>query len=102
MTGKEQQISRIRRYEEMLNEAKDVLRRAETAIEAYAKVRPKIRKLEKYYTGSTWKKDFRASETGKLPADLPCGVLSEDGIDDLLEEDRELREMIREFFVNED
>ena len=95
MTRKEQQIERIKRYETMLNEVKEALQRADIAVEAYKEARPKLRKLEKYYTGSTWKNDFSASEEGKLPKELPCGVLSEDGINDVLDEELELLKKIR-------
>lgn len=37
-----------------------------------------------------WKANFEASEKDILPKDLLCGVLSEDGIDHALEENREL------------
>ena len=35
---------------------------------------------EPYYRSPLWRSDFEADEAGKLPADLPRGVLSEDGI----------------------
>ena len=48
-----------------------------------------IRELDDYYTGPSWKEDFAADEAGLLPADLRRGVLSEDGIDDVLQKYRE-------------
>ncbi|MBR2750617.1 MAG: DUF4298 domain-containing protein [Lachnospiraceae bacterium] len=45
-----------------------------------------LKKLEKYYTGVDWKKDFALDEAGLLPANLKRGVLSEDGIYNLLDE----------------
>lgn len=98
MTKKEQQIERIRHFEEILNEVKGVLEKLEGALDAYEAVRPKIAELEKYYTGTDWKKDFSASEKGKLPEGLLCGVLSEDGISDVLDDDVALKEKIRELF----
>jgi len=41
-----------------------------------------------------WKADFDADAAGKLPADLKRGVLSEDGIDSVLERFRDLEERI--------
>ena len=98
MTKKEQQIERIRYYEEALNEVKSVLGKLEGALDEYEAVRPKIGELEKYYTSAEWKKDFSASEKGKLPEDLLCGVLSEDGISDMLDDDAAIKEKIRELF----
>lgn len=42
-------------------------------------------KLEAYYTGEDWRFDFGLDEAGLLPANLKRGVLSEDGIYNLLE-----------------
>ena len=42
------------------------------------------------YSGDDWKRDFADDEAGRLPNDLKRGVLSEDGIYDLLEEYGEL------------
>lgn len=44
-----------------------------------------FKSLEAYYTSKDWKEDFKADEEGKLPKDLKRGVLSEDGIYNLLE-----------------
>ena len=48
-----------------------------------------VRILDDYYHGAVWRSDLEADEAGELPADLPRGVLSEDGIYDALEEYRE-------------
>ena len=46
-----------------------------------------VKKLDAYYTGADWRFDFELDEAGLLPANLKHGVLSEDGIYNLLEED---------------
>lgn len=84
------QIERISYYESLLNEAAGALRQYEGALDAYLGVQGKIAELEAYYTSDAWKKDFEASESGSLPEGLPCGVLSEDGIDHLLEDNADL------------
>ncbi len=45
--------------------------------------------LSGYYGSAAWKRDFAADEAGFLPNDLKRGVLSEDGIWDLLAEQDE-------------
>ena len=42
-------------------------------------------RLEAYYTSKDWRFDFELDEAGLLPAGLKRGVLSEDGVYDLLE-----------------
>ena len=84
------QIERITYYENLLNEATAVLKEFDKALDAYVEVQGKISELEKYYSSPEWKEDFEASEKGELPKDLPCGVLSEDGIDHVLDENTQL------------
>ena len=43
-----------------------------------------IAEMEEYFDSGAWREDFEADEAGKLPADLKRGVLSEDGIYDVL------------------
>ena len=42
--------------------------------------------LRDYYTGGQWLEDYEAEERGELPADLKRGVLSEDGVWNLITE----------------
>ena len=42
--------------------------------------------LREYYDSGQWQKDFEADEQGKLPKDLKRGILSEDGLWNLLDE----------------
>ena len=48
-----------------------------------------ISELESYYTSEEWKRDFEADEARLLPEKLPRGVLSEDGLYELLENYRQ-------------
>ena len=49
-----------------------------------------LEKLIAYYEGKQWMKDFTDDEQGKIPADVKRGVLSEDGIYDMLIEEKEM------------
>ena len=86
----EDRIARIRGMEAALNEALTAVRGLDEALERYAAAQDAVRKLSAYYGSDDWKADFAADEAGELPRDLPRGVLSEDGIWDVLEENREL------------
>ena len=87
-------LERIARYEQILDHAETVARQAEEALDAYDTVQAELKELEKYYTGREWKADFDADAAGKLPAGMKRGVLSEDGIDSVLERFRELKERL--------
>lgn len=84
------QRERIERYEQMLDRAERAVRQAEAARKACEGVRGDLAELERYYTGPEWKADYEADEAGLLPADLKRGVLSQDGIDSLLERARQI------------
>ena len=47
-------------------------------------IKEDVAELCKYYGSELWKLDFAADEAGYLPPDLKRGVLSEDGIWNLL------------------
>lgn len=61
-----------------------------------ATLRSAIFILEAYYTSPAWRADFEADEAGLLPPDLKRGVLSEDGIYNLLEEYKRVEEGVKE------
>lgn len=89
-------IDRISRMEGLFDKSNEVIQKLETALEDFANLQPDIAELEAYYDSGDWRKDFEADEAGKLPKDLKRGVLSEDGLWNLLEMYRELKETICE------
>ena len=82
----EEQLKRIEKYENMLDEAFDLIREGQVG----AHLAELMGELDAYYTGPLWMSDFEDDEAGLLPADLKRGVLSEDGIYDLLTDYAEL------------
>ncbi len=87
---KNAQIERIAEYEEKLDRCLGVLERLRSALDGYFAAQDDIRALERYYLSPEWRKDFEDDEAGKLPKELKRGVLSEDGIDHMLEDDTDL------------
>ena len=82
---------RIARYEVTLKRAEQHARQMEEDLDIFEEIQEDIRKLEAYYTSSEWKADYDADEAGILPEGLKRGVLSQDGIDHLLEWYRDLK-----------
>ena len=76
------QIKRIAAYEDLMRETTALLQNAPND----ARLREGMRALEIYYGSAVWKQDFADDEAGLLPSHLKRGVLSEDGLYDLLEE----------------
>ena len=81
-----EQIKRIQYMEQLLDESKKILQEYSQALEAYRNIQTSIQELSNYYTGTEWREDYEADCAGKLPEDLKRGVLSEDALYNLLEE----------------
>ena len=82
------QTARILQHEIALREAEHLLRTNKNA----DRLQSLISELKAYYLSDEWKRDFENDEAGLLPKNLPRGVLSEDGIYNLLEEYKEVSE----------
>lgn len=69
-------IRRVEKYERLFDEA------------LVSRDPEKLRLLEAYYTSGEWREDYEADEREELPPDLKRGVLSQDALYDLLEENQ--------------
>lgn len=76
-------IDRIKQMEIYFEDVTDVLKN-KTFVDYDISV--KVRSLTDYYDSGQWLLDFECDERGELPIDLKRGVLSEDGLYNLLEE----------------
>lgn len=80
-----EQLLRITYFENLSDEIRDTLK-------SYKLLESRSEELAQYYESAQWRKDFEDDEKGMIPSDMKRGILSEDGIYDLLEEVRELKE----------
>ena len=92
---KQEQTERIRQMELRMERAAKAVMELSAALENYEAVQEDIAALEQYYGSEEWKQDFADDEAGLLPVDLKRGVLSEDGIWNLLEDVRELNNRLK-------
>lgn len=90
-----EQIKRIKQMELRLERAAKAVINLSAALEEYEAVQEDIKALDEYYGSKEWKQDFADDEAGQLPADLKRGVLSEDGIWNLLSDARELNNRLQ-------
>ncbi len=89
-------IERIGKMEAILREAVELLPDLSAALERYAALQEDLQTLSDYYGSPDWFADLALDEEDMLPDDLKRGVLSEDGIYDLLEENSAVQDMMRE------
>lgn len=95
MSDNKKQLARIRKMERRLNCASAAVKRLEAALDKWEDAQEAIAALNEYYGSDLWKQDLADDEAGRLPADLKRGVLSEDGIWNLLTDCRELTSRLK-------
>lgn len=64
------------------------------ALENYEAVQEDITIINDYFGSEVWRQDFADDEAGLIPTDLKRGVLSEDGIWNLLSDASELNKRL--------
>ena len=58
----------------------------DATLDRFDDIQEAVQELSAYYGSENWHADLAEDEAGNLPADLKRGVLSEDGIYDVLSE----------------
>ena len=86
------QIERIKWMEQHFNKALAAIKDGTT--DSLKAIKKDIAELSKYYSSELWKMDYATDEAGNLPPDLKRGVLSEDGIWNLLSDYHETQKKI--------
>ena len=81
---KDGQIQRIVERVTKMEAASDRISSAIRKKKAYPELQDDVNALQDYLSSREWKEDFEADERGELPKDLHRGVLSEDGLYNLL------------------
>lgn len=85
------QTERIREMEQHLDCASSAVMELSAALDKYVEAQEAIAALTEYYGSDDWKQDYADDEAGRLPKGLKRGVLSEDGIWNLLADNQELK-----------
>jgi len=79
-------VERVREMEALYDLLWQVQKDEPARLESDGELKEAFDKLIHYYTGGTWLRDYELDERGAFPAELKRGVLSQDGIYDLLSE----------------
>ena len=89
-----EQTDRITAMEQCFDRARQAVSQLDAALDQYAQAQADLRQLQAYYGSAQCKKDFADDEAGLLPKDQKRGVLSEDGIWNLLSDNSLLLEKL--------
>ena len=89
-------LQRIAAMEAAFDRTALAVRMMESALDTYETVKVDIDRLTEYLESGAWRADFEADEAGLVPQGLKRGVLSEDGLYDLLTDIVRLHEHIQE------
>ena len=88
--------------EQLMERASSAVINFSAALDKFVEAQQAIAALSDYYGSDEWKQDYADDEAGLLPADLKRGVLSEDGIWNLLADNRELMNRMREVIATDE
>ena len=88
-------VNRIKSMEEKFDRALEAVASLDVALENFKASIPEVEELAAYYESDLWRRDFEADSAGKLPCDLKRGILSEDGIYNLLTDYQRLKVLLQ-------
>lgn len=100
MAKHSEQVRNILEMEQRFISLKNAVDELEEALSRFRSACGYADILEEYYTSPKWRKDFEDDEAGLIIPELKKGVLSEDGIYNLLERKKELLEELAELIDN--
>ena len=98
----EYSLQRIVAMEAAFDRTAEAVRLLEEALDRYESIRPDIDRLTDYLESGAWREDFEADEAGFLPGGIKRGVLSEDGLYNLLEDIVRLHGQMEAFLEDPD
>lgn len=95
MDGKWQSRQRVEQMESIFHSQIQLVSTLQSLLEQVETSQPAYLELLDYYQSSTFLEDMDLADRGEFK-DLPCGVLSEDGVYNLLIDRKELAKMMKE------
>lgn len=89
-TGIQSLINRVRQMEQYMDEVAGILQNSPDELKTNKELQQKVKILTDYMDSGQWFEDYEADERGELPRELKRGVLSEDGLYNLICEAEEV------------
>ena len=91
----EEAIKRIKYFESIYDDIFEKVKLLEKSLDEYNKIIFRLEELENYYTSDKYMNDYSLDEKRLIPKEIKRGILSEDSIYDLLTENKDLRERLK-------
>lgn len=96
-----EQTKRIAGMEKRFDQAQKKVNALQRALSDYQEYLPEIQMLMDYYDSSLWQKDYQDDEAGLIPENLKRGVLSEDGVYNLIADMAAIREQLEQLRMDQ-
>lgn len=77
-------IERVNLMEDAYDDVRGMVSSLNSSIDKYLELQARIDLLDQYQESKQWIQDYEADEAGMIPSHVKRGVLSEDGLDNLL------------------
>ncbi len=77
-------VERVNLMESAYDDVSEMVSSLSNSIDKYVELQAKIELLDRYQESKQWTLDYEADEAGNIPSHVKRGVLSEDGLDNLL------------------
>ena len=91
MKKRDLRAARVAAMEEKYDLASEAVGELAEALEKYLSARKALTELDAYLSSGNWLADYEADEAGLIPEGIKRGVLSQDGVYDLLAENERLK-----------
>jgi hypothetical protein len=100
MSKNDDQLNDLMEMEAIYRRANKTLKALDADISELQQMQDDLKKLSDYYGSEKWREDFEKDEQGLFPEDLSRGVLSEDGIYNLLEQNKEIMDVLKPYLTD--
>lgn len=87
-------IERIQKMERNFDKALKAVADMEEALENFRSTMPETEELIAYYESNLWRRDYKADSKGRFPKELKRGVLSQDGVYNLITDYQRLKDLL--------
>ena len=94
------QIKRINKNEKILNKSIDIINNLEQDLHTFKNIQKQIKELSDYYGSNEWYQDIDDYDNNRLSKKINAGILSEDGIYNMLEDNKEIAIEMLEIATN--